>query len=237
MEGLDKLLTRWSEKYYLEPFYILCEFIALLVGIKVARKDNVGRFFLFYIAFDFTIIIIDLYLLFFSSYSRQQKNTFFNLSNGLISFVELSVYYYFFTRTLKSIRIIKYIKFSYIIFAFFVFLFVTNNLYFLNFDFGYQASLLNVFEFILLLPVCFTYYIEIFNSPVINLFQKPSFWITTGIFFFAVVSTPYSLLSNFLISNKYINYGEISSVFYDLPFGINFLFLTRSFLCKKELTI
>ena len=109
MEGFDKLLTRWNEKYYLEPFYILCELIALIVGLILVRKYKVGRVFLFYIAFDFIIIIIDIYLRYFSNHTIVQKNYFLNLSNGIISLVELSTYYYYYSKTIMANRIIKYI--------------------------------------------------------------------------------------------------------------------------------
>lgn len=237
MDGFDKLLTRWSDAFYGEPFLALCELTALIIGLIFIRSYRIGQFLLFYIISDFIILIIDLYLMAFSNNTRTEKNTFMGLTNALIAYIELSVYYYFFSKTLNSSRIKVFMKISFYFFTLIMILFLTNIFQFTFTSQRYLSTSIGVVEFILIIPVCLTYYLELFDNPSINLFQRPSFWITTGIFFYAVLSIPYYLIFDFLYSIKYLWFIQTSSLFFYIPFGINFLFLTRAFLCKKQLTI
>jgi hypothetical protein len=237
MEGFDKLITRWNDAFYGEPFLALSELIAIIIGLIFVRNYRVGQFFLFYIIFDFITLIIDLYLMGFSNYTRIEKNTFMGLTNALIAYIELSVYYYFFLKTLNSTRIKMFMKISFYFFTLIMILFLTNKSQFSHTSQRYLSISVGVLEFFLIIPVCLTYYIELFENPLTKLFQRPSFWITTGIFFYAVISIPYYLIFDFLYSIQYLWFIQISSLLFYIPFGINFLFLTRAFLCKKQLTI
>lgn len=220
--------------YFTEPLLGLFEVIAITVGILYIRKDKIRYFFLFYIILDFIILNIDFYIIGFSNYSKTERKYFFGMSNILISYVELSVYYFYFSKTLRSRKIKKFMKISFVFFSFIILIFLTNNLEFLNYADVYTS--LGALEFILIIPVCLTYFLELFDNPTTNLFQRPSFWIATGIFFYAVISIPYYLFNNFLISNVSL-FSKMASLLFYLPFAINFMFLTKAFLCKKPLTI
>ena len=235
MNGFEKMFSRWNEGFYAQPFYFLSEFIALIIGFVFVRKYKIGLLFLVYITFDFSIFIIDMYIQNFSSLLRKDKLLLFSITNTLIYLIEISVYYYFFYNALNSIRVKKFIIFSYILFNCCCLTYLMARL--LNRSATYVSDTLGALEFILLIPICFTYYRELFNEPIINLFQRPSFWITTGIFFYASVSLPYYLLNEPLFYSDSQHYRKITSLLFNIPFGINFLFLTRAFLCKRHLTI
>ena len=222
--------------YFTEPLLALFEIIAIIVGVLYVRRDKLRYFFLFYIILDFIILNIDFYIIGFSNYSKNERKSFFGVSNILISYAELSVYYFYFSKTLQSIKIKIFMKISFVFFSLVILMFLTNNLQFLNLDNADIYTSIGALEFLLIIPVCLTYFLELFDNPTTNLFQRPSFWIATGIFFYAVISVPYYLFNNSLISNVSI-FSKMGSLLFYLPFAINFMFLTKAFLCKKQLTI
>ena len=237
MNGFEQLFSRWKQGYYAQPFYIICEMVAFIIAMIFVRRYRIGIFFIIYIAFDFLILLLDIYVQYFSTSTKSQKAFLIGCTNAMIYMVEISVYYYYFFYTLNSIQIKRYIIAAYVLFSAFFLTFVMISLGIIDLSAGRISDFLGGSEFILIIPVCFAYYLELFNSPVVKLFQRPSFWITTGIFFFAVVSLPYYLLNEFISIEHHPYFRKISPLLFDLPFGLNFLFLTRGFLCKRQLTI
>jgi hypothetical protein len=241
MSGFQNLIADWSEGLYSEPFYIFCVILALISSLKFVKKDKLGLLFIIYISTDLSISIVDAYLKSFTSISFAAWGQFIFITNAIIGLVELSVYYYFFYNTLNSSFIKKFIVatyFPYIVIASFL---IVGSFTFLDLNFRYIINLTAVVEFILLLFLCLRYYIELFKIPGIELFERPSFFIATGIFFFSVISIPFYLISHFFLDSKPAFQLETYEVFFEIlfyiPLSINFLMLFRSFICRKSVTI
>ncbi len=96
---------------------------------------------------------------------------------------------------------------------------------------------LGVIEFFFLIVPCVFYFAELFSKPSAkSLFQRPSFWITTGIFFYTFISIPYYFIIEYLLKSNYHYYYEFNVIFFAIPYGITFLFLSKAFTLKTELT-
>ena len=235
MTILEKILNSWHDGFYSEPFMIIAEAIALIICTIKRRKEKIGRILLLYIGFDFSLLILDEYLKYFSNYQRNKIIGFIDFTNELISIVELMVYYYYFLQILQNhlakllIRILRILFL--LISTFFIAQYYTNFLL-KSSIFSYYFAII---EFIFLLSPCLIYYYELFSiDPIYKLFERPSFWITTGIMFYSFASIPFYSTVNFFRSNLELKHMY---VFFYLPFAINFLFLTKGFLCKNKLTI
>ncbi len=89
-------------------------------------------------------------------------------------------------------------------------------------------------EGILLLPICISYFIQLFRKPPsLNLKNEPGFWISIGLLFFLTCTLPYSILENYVSKRSFFLLLQLYSIFY--IFYI-FLFLTiiRAYLCPRE---
>lgn len=231
------LTKRWERFYYAEVLLILTELIALILGLIYARKDKAGKWFIFYIAFDFCMIMIGYYFEFGPEKLQSHKRYFTAYANTMVSLVELLVYNHFFRMVLKDKRIKLLLKLINWLFLIIVVIFIITRFEFISFRYSYISNILGVFEFVLLLPFCILYYIQTFNKiSALSLSERPSFWIITGIFFFSAISIPYYLLENFFRTIKFEFRHILAATFYFMPFIINFIFLSKAFICKKALT-
>lgn len=225
--------------YYLSLFYILTVFVALVFTLIYTKDSRIGRFFIFYLSIDLIIFIIDTYRSNFSSLTLTQRNFFIYLSNTLISVIELTVYVIYFRTILQSRAIKKIINILKFIFLFVLILYTINCFPATRFYPIYRFSdLINVSEFIIIIILSLTYYIKLFkDDSKEDLMKRPSFWIVTGIFFLALLSMPYNLISYYLVSKRPWFYEEFIMIIFYIPLSINYIFLTKAFLCRKPLTI
>lgn len=235
----SRLLLKWKDNYYSELFMLIAEISALVLGIIYARKQKVGRLFIFYIAFDLIILLIGWYQLTNSSISKKTRIFFQTTSNILISFVELFVYYYYFLIVLHNRKIKVLLKYFFIIFTVTTLIYITTRFDFITIRYAYISFLLGAFELLIMIIPCFSYFVQAQKSiSATPLSQKPSFWIVSGIFLFSVISIPAYLLIPFINNNGTIFHKKILlATLYYIPFAFNFIFLSKAYLCKKTLTI
>jgi hypothetical protein len=238
MLGWRALLTDFEERYYTDLALWLFELIAIVTGILFVKNQKIGKVFLFYLIFDFTILNIATSLRYFQGVPVNVSNNFVTLTNPLIFLIELFAYYYFFLNTLKSSGMIKALKVLFPLYLIIIGLFLTGNLQFLSGQYGYVSYTVSALGFLFLLPPCINYFYMLLNTKSeISLFQRPSFWIVSGMFFYCIVSIPYYLLVSYLFITDYEYKQILSALLFNVPFLINFIFLTRAFLCKKTLSI
>jgi hypothetical protein len=235
--GINKLITAWSGHYFTEPFYLLCEMVAAVYGFLYHRKTRIGKLFLFYILFDFLLAMVTSALFVFKGMARDDRIVYLNITNAAISVIELTVYYAFFSLILRSkgnLRLLKTLNYSFYIF----FLIATINYTIWNqFKESNYGFFITVVEFVLLLAPSLLYFKNLFSTdPIFNLTKRPSFWIVTGILFYSFVSIPFLSIVDYLFVNEYLHYKALSSFMIWVPFGINFLFLSKAFSCKTILT-
>jgi hypothetical protein len=238
MSDFQKLLKYFENEYYGSLFIAFFELTAIITGFLFARRNKMALPFLFYMILDFAIYVYDIYLVVYSSLSISKVNKFLILSNDFISLVELLIYFYFFSRIIKNKVIINLMKILGGFLLIVTVLLETTKFTFLSSRLFYISNLINTLEFLFLLLPCFTYFYELLkDDPITNLYQRPSFWIVLGILFCSVISIPYLLIDRFVNNNKYEYANLLALVFFYLPFSLNFIFLTKAFLCKKTLTI
>lgn len=236
MNGFDKLINFFENKNYGDLVMPFFELIAIISGLLFARKDKSAIFFLGYLIFDFIIALWAIYIEVFSSCTIAERYLFAGFTNSLISLVELLVYFHFFSKILNNRSVIKLLRIFAVIFI--VTLLVATKISFLTDRYFYVTNVIGAIEFLFVIVPCFVFFFELFqNNSTINLYERPSFWIVTGIFSYAVISIPYYLIMRFVASNQTNSWPFTYLLFFSIPFTLNFIFLTRAFLCKKTLTI
>lgn len=115
--------------------------------------------------------------------------------------------------------------------------FITTNFRFLTTRYDYASDLIGTIELLFMLPPCLIFYYQLLNKHSgVNLFQRPSFWITTGIFSFSTITIPFYMINKFMFSKSYEIGYLLSATLFDIPFALNFIFLIKAFSCKKALT-
>jgi hypothetical protein len=214
---------------------LLTELVAIYIGLVTVHKQKFGRLFIFYIIYDFLTYILDAYVHIY--YSAKTFNKFVAITNSLVGVIELFVYYFFFSAIYQSKKLKVAISISFFVYLCISILYFTTRFRFLGINSFFAANILGALEFVFIIPICAIYYIKLFkNISKIPLHTRPSFWIVSGIFFYSVISIPYYLLSHMILKNKFEIRWILTTLLFFLPFVINFLFLTKAFLCKKPLT-
>ena len=238
LTGFQKMIEAWTEQdKFGEPIMTICEILALTICLMYSIKTNIGKAFFLYILFDFLIGLLGYYLMYFSEAPQKKRYNLIFITNAWVSVVELYVYYYFFFRVIQHVVVKQAMKILLIVFVSFFVVLNMSKTYIADSS-RYISEIIGATEFLFLLLPCLTYYFELLSTKTSeDLFKRPSFWIVTGIFFYSVISIPYYLIGNFLYVNRYHYRIQLAIFMFYLPFSINFLFLTRAFLCKKSLTI
>lgn len=238
MFEFDRLIFLFKDTYYTSLVMLAIELTALVVTIMYGRKTRIGRAFIFYIVFDFSILIIFIFLRSHSGISPKFRNHFINYGNDLIALTELLVYYYYFSILLLSDKIKILMKSLAILFSVIIVIYILTRFSFLTIRYSYISYLVGAAEFIFLLPPCLFYFYKILSvNSETKLFKRPSFWIVSGIFFYSMVSVPYYLLNDYVSNNYKELTGVLAAALFYVPFTLNFSFLIKAFLCKKHLTI
>jgi hypothetical protein len=238
MNGWEKMFAEWHKGYYSELFMFICELTAIILGLIYKRKDRIARFFIFYIILDITILVIDQYIIYLSGLDRKKAGLFVNILNSFVFLIELLVYFFFFQKALQSLLIKKTLSILRLVFIGLTSLYLLHTIIYNTTRIGsFDTYTLGVIEFFFLIVPCLFYFAELFSKPSERkLLNRPSFWIATGIFFYSFISIPYFFIVNYLFKSKYHYIFELDALLFCLPFGISFLFLSKAFTLKTELT-
>ncbi len=232
------LFEYFKTNYFGPLLVILFEAVAITAGLKYARNDKIGIGLIFYLIIDLLIFVFGIYIMRFSELGQTEINRFIYKTNLLISVIELFAYYCFFSTILKNKKIIQILKFTIPVFILLVIVFMITELKFWSINYTYTSNLISVLGFILLILPCIVFYGHLLKTDsILGLFDRPSFWITTGIFFFCLTSIPFYLIDRYLSYNRYEFKKMLNLAFFYIPLSFNFIFLTRAFLCKKKLDI
>jgi hypothetical protein len=234
MEKLAQILFRWEKYYYAEPVMAVMEAFTITCFFIYPRKDDTSWLFLIYLLVDLGLFFTE----FLIAVSSTLTNKFIGISNVSVTSLEFISYIYFFKIVLKNKASKFLINFFIIAFAFLVIYYITElSQHFLRTTM-YLPDTINIFEFLFLMPCAFIYYWELFQlKPILSLFQRPSFWITTGILIFSAISMPFYLLKNQFFSTANSYRYLFSALFFYFPFILNSLFICRAFLCRRPLII
>lgn len=232
----SNLFKDWSNNYYTIPAMCVIEFVTIIIGLKYSKKNRIRSFFVLYLFIDCCILLTGFYVQIDNSISEETHKAFFRNTNVIIALVEISVYYYYFNKLLLN-KHKRFLVALYISYLLCLFIYFSKIISLIASTPIHGSNIIGALEFFLMLPPCFLYFRQLLNtSSKLNLAERPSFWIVTGIFFYSLISIPYYLLMSYFIQLRYEYRSVLSSTFYYIPFSINFLFLLKAFLCKKPLT-
>lgn len=232
----SKIFQFQSLNDYGKSLLFFIELTAIVIGFLFVRKSKIGRLFIFYIFFDLVIVIIDLYLKGSDRSLSFAAKQFLNITNVLVSMVELYVYYFFFYHVLKGGKVKKSLIIFGLLYGVAVLVYLIKTFTLGLRDLRYASSMVESIEFILIIPPCFIFYHQLFTaSTELPLFSRPSFWIITGIFFYALISIPTYLINNSLLGFRLRDI--VGMILFYIPFAINIMFLIKSFLCRRPLMI
>ena len=95
----------------------------------------------------------------------------------------------------------------------------------------------NISEFLILLLLCLIYFYELFDQKKQLLpFKKTgSFLIVAGLFFYTLISLPFLLIGDKLVSySKHLYHAMFSMHYFSI--GVLFICLAKAFKCKTSLT-
>jgi hypothetical protein len=236
--GWYKEIQELHRNYYLPIVYILSVIIALILILLFHRRNKFGKLFAAYLTFDFIIFILDEYVANFSTMSGKTADLFVSITNAFISFFELILYIYFFKKILVNKKVKAFISAGQWIFILIFLTYVANLFHAIKFTPWIKFSnLVTATELSLLLIPCFSFYFELLTKDSTEiLVQRPTFWISTGVFVFSALSIPYYSLIYYLMKYDHEAFFKIAPVLFFIPLTLNYIFLSIAFLCKKPLT-
>jgi hypothetical protein len=154
-------------------------------------------------------------------------------SDYVFTLFEFSVFIFFFKQTLSYAfqrRVIKPLLYLY--FSISVLLLITDIFEYGNLAVKTEFLLWELQAICLLIP-CVFYFIEIFRNARFYLSEKPSFWIVTGLSLFMASTLPFSIFSNYILSQSFHltdNFCAIFNIFY----CILFIMIAKAHVCKVE---
>ena len=238
MEWLHKIFEHWENYYFTEPFEIVCLTIALATGIAFVKKDSVSIFFIIYTVIGLASILFLLFVSLFSDFKPLQKSVYTSISNLIVSYIELAAFMMFFYHVLKIKKIRHFIRVSFTLCSFLNIIVLLQVVYF-NMSYIQFRNYSNSFIALQLIPLlflCLCYYYQILNSkPSESLLHRPSFWITTSLFFYILLLVPFILAYEELRPNHLFLLRIFFSIHY-FVFGTIFIALSNGFICKKPIT-
>lgn len=238
MDGLEKIFIEAKRGYYSELVLWVVELITIIIGIVFVRRQLIGKLFLFYLIFDFVLLNIGFYLLIDSQRTSKIMLHFIAYSNCVIAFVEILVYYFFFIKVVQNKLIVPLFKTISVLFVVYLTLTLVEFQTFEKWSSVYLEKIFASVAFMCLLVPCILYFFEILTiKSDVDLVNRPSFWIVTGIFFYSVIAIPYNLVDIYLLKHNYPYKPIISVALYMVPFTMNFVFLSKAFLCRRKLTM
>jgi hypothetical protein len=233
----SRLLLDWQRSYYSGVLMFLLEAMALIMGLRYAKKDRVAQFLIVYIIFDLIILFSDWYVISDASILKEFRSGFILYTNALVYYFEFSFYIYFFSKLFNRKVIKKLLFIFFLIITVLTILFLLTKFSFISNRSSYLLQMIWIFGLLGVLFLCIYYFIQLFASDLsMPLQMRPSFWIVLGIFFYALISIPYFLISRHLIRINSEIFGKLAAVFFYIPYAMNFIFLSKAFLCKKPLT-
>ena len=233
----EKLFSDWSKVYFTEPVACIISLIAIILGIKNYRKDNIYNLFILYVISCFIllsfvdIVRIALHL------PAKNRSIFTETGNTLFELTELFVFYYFFLTIIKSNFVQLIMKLCFVVFLVFVFLFfikITDQSI-TKTEVVRLSTLIGSIKFFMMLIPIFTYFFELVGSdPTKYILYSHSLWITSGLFLYCLATLPFLLISDSLVKSNRSLYLLMFSIHF---LSLSFLLLTiiKAFTCRRPL--
>lgn len=236
----EEIIAIWERNFYIEPLWFFCMLIALFIGLKFYRKEKNRSYFIIYIISGLIIFPSALIISKSNNISVFESVSVIEMGNTIFSIIEIAVFYNYFNKLLKNKSVLLVMKFCLltVIILSIVFFLKLGNSELLKSEINTFSFLINSAEFFFLLLPCLVYFYESLNLKIISikpLREIPSFLISTGLFFYILVSLPLLLIGNNLRSYNLTLFNIMFGLHY-LSLSVLFIFLSKAFSCKAPLT-
>jgi hypothetical protein len=237
MFDFNPLFAEFRNLYYTIPLMAIVELITIILAFRYKKNDRLRTAFIFYLLADFLILLTGCILKAMPEFTPLFRSKFHNYSNSIVAWVELLCYFFYFYHILNNRGYKRVIKTLGILYSLLVLVYLSGLHVYVSPRLRYLAYLLGSVEFIFILPFCLVYFKKILTTTSgLKILKRPSFWITTGIFFFCIFSIPGYMLIDYIMINFPEFRTQFLAIFYYIPFTINFIFLAKAFSLKKELS-
>jgi len=232
------LINLWKRAFFTEPILITAFLFCFIIGLFRHQEQRERLLFTLY---SFTGVLLFPMLTMielFKVRTGRSLTIFTETGNSIFELVEFIAFYYFFKRCLRFVGAKVILK------IFLIVLCVVTSVFLLMLTYrGYgneeihgHSLFINVIEFLFLAVLCLAYFVELFTEPPkINLFERPSFYIVVGTFFYAALMIPF-----FMVARNIYDFDH--AVFFAL-FSCHFILLTilmitisKAMLCSKPIT-
>jgi hypothetical protein len=237
-EIIDKLLNHWRANFFTESILIAAFIFCFIIGLLYHYNEKERIFFLAYFFIGVILFVVANPIDFLRILTGKKLVIFSEISNTIFELVEFIAFYYFFKKCFQNKKIKKISKIFLICLCIFIAAFFTGLIFpdYTIENIRNHSLFINVIEFFFLAVMCLTYFYELLTGiPKINLFQRPSFFITTSTFFYSVLSIPFFMIA--------WDIRKIEKSFYFILFSCHYIVLTillltisKAFLCRKPIT-
>lgn len=234
MTPFEEIVNQLSHYHYTKLTLFSIETLAVIYGAVNYKKIKPLNLFFWYLLIDLLLFITSLLLDSCKIFEIQKVHTLNQTINASVSILEIGFYYSYFRTQINVSKIIKtnaFIAMTILCYS------IIHNLALESFSlpsFFSSTHLLSTISFILIFPLSIKNMIELIkNSDIENLYKESSFWITTGILYYSIISTPYYFFRGFFEINRNLKITLDSVLFYT-PFTINIICILIAFICKKQ---
>jgi hypothetical protein len=234
MTPFEEILNQLSHYHYTKLTLFLVESITVFYGALNYKKIKPLNLLFWYLLIDYSLFITSLVIDSYKLFSLEKIHTLNQTINAGISLLEIGFYFSYFRTQLDVRKIIKINTYMIIIFSTYplIHALTSDSITLLSFFSG--THLFSTISFFLIFPLSIKNMIELVkDSNIENLYKEPSFWVTTGILYYSIISTPYYFFRGFFSINSSLKITLDSVLFYT-PFTINIICILIAFICKKQ---
>ena len=198
------------------------------VGVKNGKKHReLSHLFIYTIASILQTVLIKSLDIISKVHPIPRLSTYCKISIQMFILTEfLCIYFFFYKVSFFNNRIKKILLASSILFFMF---YVTS---FSNLSYVSNMSYLYNFESLIILLPCFVYLYQLFlNPPILNLLQEPSFWFTSGVLIYFVLTLPLFIIVDNLNDHYFTAVVNMINL---IGYMIIFSFLIKAYRCRPN---
>ncbi len=237
MELIKEILSQLSQYNYTKMVLLIVELIAVLYGAKFFSKLGDLKLFFGYLLTDLLLFVTSLLLDAFKTINLSNIHILNESINALVSLLEIGFYYTYFSSKIKIKHFINFkiaAVLTFIITLFFI------KIISGRFDSDSYFTGTHVFStaaFLIISPLAIFNMIKLVNNEQLDeLITESDFWITIGILYYSVISTPYYYFRGLFEIETSTKRALDSTLFYT-PFIINIICILIAFICKKQANV
>jgi hypothetical protein len=237
-EVISKLFAYYKTDFFTEPVLLLTFIFSLVVGLLYNYRAKERIFFVVYFFAGVVLFLLASPIQIILVVAGRKVDVFNEVCNTGFEMVEFIAFQYFFKKCLrnKNLRRISNILLLVLIVICFAFFIAAAFQGYSKETIREHSFLINAIEFFFLSSLCLAYFYELFTEPPkINLFERPSFFITTSVFFYSVLLIPFFIIARALWKEEHSIFFVLFSCHYIL-LTIVLVSISKAFLCRKPIT-